>query len=232
MDFGSGISALVTFLLAALLNTLAVPAMNLTDPTAKVSIQKTYDLTKYLEHQLSTLASTYLNYLGPPFNDPDFSPPRVNGTTQIPSATVDFELWRGLNDRLRLVENYRAYSVLLRYLELMTQDLSCPELRRHFNHFCTSLQGLIVSIASVMTSLGYPPPAHPLRVRGVPGVSGGGAWALAGTASSAPSTFLKKMDDFWLLKELQIWLWRSAKDFNRLKKRSLVSTMRWTAQAC
>lgn len=27
------------------------------------------------------------------------------------------------------------------------------------------------------------------------------------------------MDDFWLLKELQTWLWRSAKDFNRLKKK-------------
>ncbi|XP_029821801.1 cardiotrophin-like cytokine factor 1 [Manacus vitellinus] len=64
-----------------------------------------------------------LNYLGPPFNEPDFNPPRLARAERVPSATV------------------------------------------------------------------------------------------------APNDFLKKMDDFWLLKELQTWLWRSAKDFNRLKKK-------------
>lgn len=31
--------------------------------------------------------------------------------------------------------------------------------------------------------------------------------------------FARKVEGFWILRELQSWLWRSAKDFNRLKKR-------------
>lgn len=31
--------------------------------------------------------------------------------------------------------------------------------------------------------------------------------------------FARKVEGFWILRELQNWLWRSAKDFNRLKKR-------------
>ncbi|MBN3311768.1 CLCF1 factor, partial [Atractosteus spatula] len=31
--------------------------------------------------------------------------------------------------------------------------------------------------------------------------------------------FSRKVESFWVLRELQSWLWRSAKDFNRLKKR-------------
>ncbi|XP_009992298.1 PREDICTED: cardiotrophin-like cytokine factor 1 [Chaetura pelagica] len=96
-----------------------------------------------------------LNYLGPPFNEPDFNPPRLA--------------------------------------------------RAERGHFCPSLQGLVLSIAGVMSSLGYPLPVGPPA--GPP------------VALAASNDFLKKMDDFWLLKELQTWLWRSAKDFNRLKKK-------------
>lgn len=31
--------------------------------------------------------------------------------------------------------------------------------------------------------------------------------------------FARKVEGFWILRELQSWLWRSAKDFNRLKRR-------------
>lgn len=44
-------------------------------------------------------------------------------------------------------------------------------------------------------------------------------WSTNSAAWLGPIDFLQKMDDFWLLKELQTWLWRSAKDFNRLKKK-------------
>ncbi|XP_069089036.1 cardiotrophin-like cytokine factor 1 isoform X1 [Pleurodeles waltl] len=194
---------ILAFLLATLLNLATVPALNVTDCSPRQSIQKTYDLTKYLEHQLRSLAGPYLNYLGPPFNEPDFNPPRVNAAEKIPSATVDFELWRNLNDHLRLAENYRAYSHLLCYLQGIDSEVVRAELRRSLDHFCTSLQGLVISIAGVMTSLGYPLPpplGSPARTR-------------------AANDFSKKMDDFWLLKELQTWLWRSAKDLNRLKKK-------------
>ena len=40
----------------------AVPALNRTgDPGPGPSIQKTYDLTRYLEHQLRSLAGTYVS---------------------------------------------------------------------------------------------------------------------------------------------------------------------------
>ncbi|XP_074740529.1 cardiotrophin-like cytokine factor 1 isoform X1 [Strix uralensis] len=195
-----------TFLCAALCNLPALPALNCTEELgAGQSIQKTYDLTRYLEHQLRTLAGTYLNYLGPPFNEPDFNPPRLARAERVPSATVDLDLWRGLTDNARLAANYRAYSRLLCYLRALEGPAGTAELRHRLGHFCSSLQGLVLSIAGVMSSLGYPLPV-------------GGPSAPPGTP--VPSNdFLKKMEDFWLLKELQTWLWRSAKDFNRLKKK-------------
>uniref|UniRef100_A0A8D0GXY3 Cardiotrophin-like cytokine factor 1 n=1 Tax=Sphenodon punctatus TaxID=8508 RepID=A0A8D0GXY3_SPHPU len=196
---------ILAFLCAALWNLPAVPALNSTDQAgASRSIQQTYDLTQYLEQQLRALAGTYLNYLGPPFNEPDFDPPRVIGAEAVPSATVDFELWHSLNDNARLAANYQAYSHLLCYLRAMdgATPVATPTLRHSLAHFRASLQGLLGSIAGVMSSLGYPlPPPVPA---GIP---------------TPHSHFLRKMDDFWLLKELQIWLWRSAKDFNRLRKR-------------
>ncbi|PKU27805.1 cardiotrophin-like cytokine factor 1 [Limosa lapponica baueri] len=149
-----------------------------------------------------------LNYLGPPFNEPDFNPPRLARAERVPSATVDLDLWRGLTDNARLAANYRAYSRLLCYLRALDGQAGTAELRHRLGHFCSSLQGLVLSIAGVMSSLGYPLPAGPAGPpAGPPG------------APVAPNDFLKKMDDFWLLKELQTWLWRSAKDFNRLKKK-------------
>ncbi|XP_026723100.1 cardiotrophin-like cytokine factor 1, partial [Athene cunicularia] len=146
-----------------------------------------------------------LNYLGPPFNEPDFNPPRLARAERVPSATVDLDLWRGLTDNARLAANYRAYSRLLCYLRALEGPAGTAELRHRLGHFCSSLQGLVLSIAGVMSSLGYPLPV------GGPSVPPG---------TPVPSNdFLKKMEDFWLLKELQTWLWRSAKDFNRLKKK-------------
>lgn len=154
----------------------------------------------------SPLSFSQLNYLGPPFNEPDFNPPRLGAET-LPRATVNLDVWRSLNDKLRLTQNYEAYSHLLCYLRGLNRQAATAELRRSLAHFCTSLQGLLGSIAGVMAALGYPLP-QPL-----PGTEP--TWA----PGPAHSDFLQKMDDFWLLKELQTWLWRSAKDFNRLKKK-------------
>uniref|UniRef100_A0AC11EUM6 Uncharacterized protein n=1 Tax=Ovis aries TaxID=9940 RepID=A0AC11EUM6_SHEEP len=208
MDLRAGDSwGMLACLCTVLWQLPAVPALNRTgDPGPGPSIQKTYDLTRYLEHQLRSLAGTYLNYLGPPFNEPDFNPPRL-GVETLPKATVNLEVWRSLNDKLRLTQNYEAYSHLLCYLRGLNRQAATAELRRSLAHFCTSLQGLLGSIAGVMAALGYPLP-QPL-----PGTEP--TWA----PGPAHSDFLQKMDDFWLLKELQTWLWRSAKDFNRLKKK-------------
>ncbi|XP_013919647.1 PREDICTED: cardiotrophin-like cytokine factor 1 isoform X2 [Thamnophis sirtalis] len=203
---GSGDSwGILAFLCATLWNLPGVPALNRTDQvTTRQSIQQMYDLTRYLEHQLHVLAATYLNYLGPPFNEPDFDPPRIIGVEAVPSATVDIQEWHSLNDNARLAANYQAYSHLLCYLRTMdgSAPTAVPSLRHSLAHFRASLQGLLGSIAGIMASLGYslPTPGPPLEI-------------------TPPSHFLRKMDDFWLLKELQTWLWRSAKDFNRLRKR-------------
>lgn len=51
-----------TFLCAALCNLPALPALNCSEELgAGQSIQQTYDLTRYLEHQLRTLAGTYVS---------------------------------------------------------------------------------------------------------------------------------------------------------------------------
>lgn len=56
-----------TFLCAALCNLPALPALNCSEELgAGQSIQKTYDLTRYLEHQLRTLAGTYVSTGGDP----------------------------------------------------------------------------------------------------------------------------------------------------------------------
>ncbi|XP_044537982.1 cardiotrophin-like cytokine factor 1, partial [Gracilinanus agilis] len=166
------------------------------------------------------LSLPQLNYLGPPFNEPDFNPPRLSAEA-LPSATVNFDVWRSLNDRLRLAQNYQAYSHLLCYLQGLDRHAATAELRRSLAHFCTSLQGLLGSIAGVMAALGYPLPPQGAEPAWAPGPS--------------HSDFLQKMDDFWLLKELQTWLWRSAKDFNRLKKkmqpRAAAVTLRLEAPA-
>lgn len=39
------------------------------------------------------------------------------------------------------------------------------------------------------------------------------------SARATMNDFARKVEGFWILRELQSWLWRSAKDFNRLKKR-------------
>uniref|UniRef100_A0A8C4SDB6 Cardiotrophin-like cytokine factor 1 n=1 Tax=Erpetoichthys calabaricus TaxID=27687 RepID=A0A8C4SDB6_ERPCA len=195
-------------LLATLLHTLRVSAFNVTDASSATAIQRTYELTKYLEHQLSTLTVSYLTYLGPPFNDPDFTPPRPNNSASLPSAATRLDLWKGLDNRLRLSENHRAYSILLGALKGLAAGTLCPSLQRSLQHFCTGLHGLLVSIAGVMTSLGYPPPLP--SGEDIPNYF---------TPKPGSFDFSRKMGGFWVLKELQTWLWRSAKDFNRLKKK-------------
>uniref|UniRef100_H3D6H3 Cardiotrophin-like cytokine factor 1 n=1 Tax=Tetraodon nigroviridis TaxID=99883 RepID=H3D6H3_TETNG len=173
------------------------------------SIESTYELTKYLEYQLKEIKDIYLTYLGPPFNEKDFSPPRPNTTAlSLPSAATRLELWHGLENQARLAQNQKAYSILLAAVRELARSTLCPSLKTSLLHFCTGLDGLLGSISALMTSLGYtlpPPPTSPssslLSVR------------------PQMNDFARKVEGFWILRELQSWLWRSAKDFNRLKKR-------------
>ncbi|KAJ8269405.1 hypothetical protein COCON_G00120120 [Conger conger] len=343
------------------------PALSLS--SERSSIERTYELTKYLEHQLREIKNTYLSYLGPPFSDPDFSPPRPNTTAlSLPSAATRLDLWRGLENRARLAQNHRAYSVLLGAVRELARATLCPYLQSSLLHFSTGLDGLLGSISGLMTTLGYslplqyyslptgvpraglqeaelqgpepirvnltrllmdeilqnffsnsnnkgsnnvangnhlvsrenaqddeprpgweshtqdklelirgkegdreredfptftsPPSLHPRHSRSLPSslytstlhpplsplslfyqfgareghthlsdlAPGGGALSppapLLSSLSSTPllhppslNDFSRKVESFWVLRELQSWLWRSAKDFNRLKKK-------------
>ncbi|XP_057707054.1 uncharacterized protein clcf1 isoform X2 [Corythoichthys intestinalis] len=120
------------------------------------SIESTYELTKYLEYQLKEIKDVYLTYLGPPFNDKDFSPPRPNSTAlSLPSAATRLELWRGLENQARLAQNQRAYSILLAAVRELARSTLCPSLKISLLHFCTGLDGLLGSISALMTTLGY-----------------------------------------------------------------------------
>ncbi|XP_061644423.1 uncharacterized protein clcf1 isoform X2 [Phyllopteryx taeniolatus] len=120
------------------------------------SIESTYELTKYLEYQLKEIKDVYLTYLGPPFNDKDFSPPRPNSTAlSLPSAATRLELWHDLENQARLAQNQRAYSVLLAAVRELASSTLCPSLKTSLLHFCTGLDGLLGSISALMTTLGY-----------------------------------------------------------------------------
>ncbi|MEQ2177546.1 hypothetical protein GOODEAATRI_004699, partial [Goodea atripinnis] len=97
-----------------------------------------------------------LSYLGPPFNEKDFSPPRPNSTAlTLPSAATRLELWHGLENQARLAQNQRAYSILLAAVRELARSTLCPSLKTSLLHFCTGLDGLLGSISALMNSLGY-----------------------------------------------------------------------------
>ncbi|XP_072251759.1 uncharacterized protein clcf1 [Leuresthes tenuis] len=149
-----GVNYLLALLLAAAVAIAADPSLNLA--SERSSIESTYELTKYLEYQLKEIKDVYLTYLGPPFNEKDFSPPRPNSTAlTLPSAATRLELWHGLENQARLALNQRAYSILLTAVRELARSTLCPSLKTSLLHFCTGLDGLLGSISALMTTLGY-----------------------------------------------------------------------------
>ncbi|XP_032411301.1 cardiotrophin-like cytokine factor 1 [Xiphophorus hellerii] len=138
--------------MAAAVATAVDPSHNLA--SERSSIESTYELTKYLEYQLKEIKDVYLTYLGPPFNEKDFSPPRPNSTAlTLPSAATRLELWHGLENQARLAQNQRAYSILLAAVRELARSTLCPSLKTSLLHFCTGLDGLLGSISALMNSL-------------------------------------------------------------------------------
>ncbi|XP_013862284.1 uncharacterized protein clcf1 [Austrofundulus limnaeus] len=156
---------LLSLLLAVAGSVALVPSHNLA--SERSSIESTYELTKYLEYQLKEIKDVYLTYLGPPFNEKDFSPPRPNSTALIlPSAATRLDLWHGLENQARLAQNQRAYSILLAAVRELARSTLCPSLKISLLHFCTGLDGLLGSISTLMTSLGYSPLPQSANARG------------------------------------------------------------------
>ncbi|KAM6923788.1 uncharacterized protein clcf1 [Xenentodon cancila] len=149
-----GVNHLLALLVAAAAARGADPSRSLA--SERNSIESTYELTKYLEYQLKQIKDVYLTYLGPPFNEKDFSPPRPNSTAlTLPSAATRLELWHGLENQARLAQNQRAYSILLAAVRELARSTLCPSLKTSLLQFCTGLDGLLGSISALMTTLGY-----------------------------------------------------------------------------
>ncbi|XP_077588600.1 cardiotrophin-like cytokine factor 1 [Stigmatopora nigra] len=166
MTFGGVDHLYLVFLLVATVDSFHSLA------SERSSIESTYELTKYLEYQLKEIKDVYLTYLGPPFNDKDFSPPRPNATAlSLPSAATRLELWRGLENQARLAQNQRAYSILLAAVRELARSTLCPSLQISLMHFCTGLEGLLGSISALMTTLGYALPDK--KAGGLPRGPGG-----------------------------------------------------------
>lgn len=128
--------------------------------------QFTVDSSQSYIFSWSISSSLQLTYLGPPFNEKDFSPPRPNTTAlSLPSAATRLELWHGLENQARLAQNQKAYSILLAAVRELARSTLCPSLKTSLLHFCTGLDGLLGSISALMTSLGYtlPPPSYDNR---------------------------------------------------------------------
>ncbi|XP_047440432.1 uncharacterized protein clcf1 [Mugil cephalus] len=153
----------LVLLLAAAMAMAVDPSHTLA--SERSSIESTYELTKYLEYQLKEIKDVYLTYLGPPFNEKDFSPPRPNSTAlTLPSAATRLELWHGLENQARLAQNQKAYSVLLAAVRELARSTLCPSLKTSLLHFCTGLDGLLGSISALMTTLGYTLPPQSANV--------------------------------------------------------------------
>lgn len=121
----------------------------------------------YNSHPSFFIPLLQLTYLGPPFNEKDFSPPRPNSTAlSLPSAATRLELWHGLENQARLAQNQRAYSVLLAAVRELARSTLCPSLKTSLLHFCTGLDGLLGSISALMTTLGYSLPPSSVNMRG------------------------------------------------------------------
>ncbi|XP_072519601.1 uncharacterized protein clcf1 [Salminus brasiliensis] len=151
----------LVLLLAAVVGCVQVQDRAVMLSNERSSIERTYELTKYLDHQLKEIKDTYLSYLGPPFSDPGFSPPRPNiSSLAVPSAATRVDLWRGLENGARLAQNQRAYSVLLSAVRELARSTLCPYLQSSLLHFCSGLSGLLGSISGLMNALGYTPPLH------------------------------------------------------------------------
>lgn len=63
------------------------------------------------------------------------------------------------------------------------------------------------------------PPLNPLFTSSYTSASSSSPSSSLLPARTTMNDFTRKVEGFWILRELQSWLWRSAKDFNCLKKK-------------
>ncbi|XP_039186421.1 cardiotrophin-2-like [Crotalus tigris] len=178
------------------------------DGPVKTVIQQTFNLASHLKGNSSILLETYLRHQGSPFTDKDF---HVQGLSYdgVPAAAISFLEWRLLSDLDRLDKNYKAYSIISEFLQLVWDDqfeLNPTEdgLLNMLKDTRLQVQGLVNNLTIIISALRAPPSpvTDPLTLDAV-----------------KTNTFEKKVRGYVVCSTYKQWIDRTVRDFNLLVKK-------------
>ncbi|KAL7977555.1 hypothetical protein Chor_009504 [Crotalus horridus] len=149
-----------------------------------------------------------LRHQGSPFTDKDF---HVQGLSYdgVPAAAISFLEWRLLSDLDRLDKNYKAYSIISEFLQLVWDDqfeLNPTEdgLLNMLKDTQLQVQGLVNNLTIIISALRAPPlpVTDPLTLDAV-----------------KTNTFEKKVRGYVVCSTYKQWIDRTVRDFNLLVKK-------------
>ncbi|XP_070584674.1 cardiotrophin-2-like [Erythrolamprus reginae] len=176
--------------------------------SVNTAIHQTFNLASYLKGNSSILLETYLRQQGPPFTDKDFHTQGLN-CDGLPAAAISFLEWRLLGDLERLEKNYKAYSIISEFLQLVWDDQfelnptedgllnMLKDTRRH-------VQGLVNNLTIIISALRAPPSpvTDPLTLDVI-----------------KTNSFEKKIRGYVVCSTYKQWIDRTVRDFNLLVKK-------------
>ncbi|XP_013932106.1 PREDICTED: cardiotrophin-2-like [Thamnophis sirtalis] len=148
-----------------------------------------------------------LRHQGRPFTDKDF---QVQGLSYdgLPVAAISFREWRILDDLDRLDKNYKAYTIILEFLQLVWDDqfeLNPTEdgLLNMLKDTRMQVQGLVNNLTIIISALRATPSpvTDPLTLDVV-----------------KTNTFEKKVRGYVVCSTYKQWIDRTVRDFNLLVK--------------
>ncbi|XP_059809250.1 cardiotrophin-2 [Hypanus sabinus] len=176
--------------------------------TTRQLITRTLRLTTFLKNDSTELRKIYLQQMGSPFSDPEFSLPRRH-LEGVPDAEIPILTWFNLSAQERLGADLGALSILLKLLEVMAEDLmvlgdsSSPpgKLLGQLNAHRSNVNGLVTGLCKLLSALGYTPPTLPLPLA---------------TPSCETSAFECKVRGYLICRNYMGWLARTERDLGLL----------------
>ncbi|XP_041038148.1 cardiotrophin-2-like [Carcharodon carcharias] len=192
-----GVLLMGSFLVQCQSASIAVPTL----------IRQTHDLSLLLQSQASSLLSSYVQQMGRPFSDPDFSLPGTQ-LQGLPQASVPYLSWRGLSHQQRLADTYQAYSLYAEFLQLVLDDVEAlglslgpGKLWDRLTFTKVQVEGLRSNARSLLDALRYP-----LPVVGDP----------LDPAKSGHTDFERKVRGYIVCRGYRDWINRTVRDFQLL----------------
>uniref|UniRef100_A0A8C6Y8N0 Ciliary neurotrophic factor n=1 Tax=Naja naja TaxID=35670 RepID=A0A8C6Y8N0_NAJNA len=162
----------------------------------------------FLSEVLLPPNQTVIQHQGSPFTDKDF---HVQGLSYdgMPVATISFLEWRILSDLDRLDKNYKAYSIISEFLQLVWDDQfelnpTKDGLLNMLKDTRMQVQGLVNNLTIIISALRAPPSpvTDPLTLDVV-----------------KTNTFEKKVRGYVVCSTYKQWIDRTVRDFNLLVKK-------------